>query len=41
MVDERGPTTVVVYGDRVGFMVNVRFAGARPGRDFLRRGPKG
>jgi len=35
MIDERGPTTIVVYRDRVGFMVKVRFGGATPKRDHL------
>lgn len=33
--EERGERRMVVYRDRVGFMVKVRFAGARPGRDHL------
>jgi hypothetical protein len=35
MVDERGPTTTIVYRDRVAFMVKVRFAGVTPRRDGL------
>jgi len=35
MVDERGPTTMIVYRDRVGFMVRVRFCGAIPKRDHI------
>jgi hypothetical protein len=35
MVGERGETRMVVYRDRVAFMVKVRFAGATPGRDHL------
>jgi hypothetical protein len=35
MVDERGPTTMIVYHDRVGFMVKVRFCGATPKRDHI------
>lgn len=35
MIDERGPTTMVVYRDRVAFMVKVRFAGTMPKRDHL------
>jgi hypothetical protein len=35
MVDERGPTTMIVYRDRVGFMVKVRFGGASPKREHL------
>jgi hypothetical protein len=38
MVDERGPTTMIVYRDRVGFMVKVRFGGATPRRDHLELG---
>jgi hypothetical protein len=38
MVDERGPTTMVVYRDRVAFMVKVRFGGATPKRDHLELG---
>jgi hypothetical protein len=38
MVDERGPTTMIVYHNRVGFMVKVRFAGATPKRDHLELG---
>jgi hypothetical protein len=38
MVDERGPTTMVVYRDRVGFMVKVRFGGATPRREHLEVG---
>jgi hypothetical protein len=38
MVDERGPTTMIVYRDRVGFMVKVRFGGATPRRDHLEIG---
>jgi hypothetical protein len=34
-LDERGPTTIVVYRDRVAFMVKVRFTGAVPKRDHL------
>ena len=35
MVDERGPTTMITYRDRVGFMVKVRFCGATPKRDHI------
>jgi hypothetical protein len=35
LLAERGPTTMIVYRDRVAFMVKVRFAGARPKRDRL------
>jgi hypothetical protein len=35
MVEARGETRMVVYRDRVAFMVKVRFAGATPGRDHL------
>jgi hypothetical protein len=35
MVDERGPTTMIVYRDRVGFMVRVRFCGAIPKRNHI------
>jgi hypothetical protein len=35
IVDERGPTTMIAYRDRVGFMVKVRFAGCTPKRDHL------
>ncbi len=35
MVDDRGPTTMIVYRDRVGFMVKVRFGGATPKRDHI------
>ena len=35
MVDERGPTTMIVYRDRVGFMVKVRFGGTTPKRDHI------
>ncbi|MGH9146654.1 MAG: hypothetical protein ACRD1Q_08095, partial [Vicinamibacterales bacterium] len=38
MLDERGPTTMIVYRDRIGFMVKVRFAGATPKRDYLELG---
>jgi hypothetical protein len=38
MIDERGPTMSIVYRDRVGFMVKVRFAGATPKRDHLELG---
>lgn len=38
MLDERGPTTMIVYRDRVGFMVKVRCAGATPKRDRLELG---
>jgi hypothetical protein len=38
LVDERGPTTMVVYRDRVAFMEKVRFAGASPKRDHLELG---
>ena len=38
IVDERGPTTMVVYRDRVAFMVRVRFGGAAPKRDHLELG---
>jgi hypothetical protein len=38
MLDERGPTTMIVYRDRVAFMVKVRFAGAAPKRDCLELG---
>jgi hypothetical protein len=38
MVDARGPTTMVVYRDHVGFMVKVRFGGAAPKRDHLEVG---
>jgi len=38
MVHERGPTTMIVYHDRVGFMVKVRFAGATPKRDHIELG---
>jgi Domain of unknown function (DUF1905)/Domain of unknown function (DUF5655)/Bacteriocin-protection, YdeI or OmpD-Associated len=38
MLDERGPTTMIVYRDRVGFMVKVRFAGATPKQDYLELG---
>jgi hypothetical protein len=38
MIDERGPTTMIVYRDRVAFMVEVRFAGATPKRDHLEIG---
>jgi hypothetical protein len=38
MADERGPTTMIVYRDHVGFMVKVRFAGATPRRDWLELG---
>jgi hypothetical protein len=38
LLDERGPTTMIVYRDRVGFMVKVRFAGAIPKRDHLEIG---
>lgn len=35
LVDERGPTTMIVYRDRVGFMVKVRFGGVTPKRDHI------
>jgi hypothetical protein len=35
MLDERGPSTMIVYRDRVAFMVKVRFCGASPRRDHL------
>jgi hypothetical protein len=35
LIDERGPTTTIVYRDRVGFMVKVRFAGVTPRRDHI------
>jgi hypothetical protein len=35
LVDEQGPTTMIVYRDRVAFMVKVRFGGATPKRDCL------
>jgi hypothetical protein len=38
MVEARGPTTMIVYRDRVGFMVKVRFGGATPRRDHLQLG---
>jgi hypothetical protein len=38
MVGERGPTTMIVYRDRVAFMVKVRFGGAVPKRDHLELG---
>jgi hypothetical protein len=38
MIDERGPTTTVVYRDRVAFMVKVRFAGLVPRRDHVQLG---
>jgi hypothetical protein len=38
MVDERGPATMVVYRDRVAFIVKVRFGGASPKRDHLELG---
>jgi hypothetical protein len=38
LLDERGPTTMVVYRDRVAFMVKVRFAGVTPKRDSIELG---
>jgi hypothetical protein len=38
MVGERGPTTIIVYRDRVSFMVKVRFAGITPKRDHVELG---
>jgi hypothetical protein len=38
MVDARGPTTTIVYRDRVAFMVKVRFAGLTPRRDHVELG---
>jgi hypothetical protein len=38
MLDERGPTTMIVYRDRVAFMVKVRFAGVTPRRDHVELG---
>jgi hypothetical protein len=38
MVRERGRTRMIVYRDRVGFMVKVRFCGATPKRDHLELG---
>jgi len=35
MVEACGPVTLVPYHDRVGFMVDVRFAQATPGRSWL------
>jgi hypothetical protein len=35
MVDERGPNTMIVYRNRVGFMVKVRFCGIVPKRDHV------
>src|SRR5262249_31052949 len=35
MVDERGPTTMIVYRDRMVFMVRVHFCGAIPKRDHI------
>lgn len=35
MIDQCGPTTMVVYRDRVAFMVKVRFGGATPKRDHI------
>lgn len=35
MVEACGPVTLVPYRDRVGFMVDVRFAQATPGRSWL------
>jgi len=35
MVDERGPTTMIVDRDRVAFMVKVRFCGVMPKRDHI------
>lgn len=35
MVERRGPTRLIVYRDRVGFMVKVRFAGVTPKRDHI------
>jgi hypothetical protein len=38
MLDERGPTTMIAYRNRVGFMVKVRFGSATPKRDHLELG---
>jgi hypothetical protein len=38
LVHERGPTTMIVYRDRVAFMVKVRFGGATPKRNHLELG---
>jgi hypothetical protein len=38
MIEERGPATMIVYRDRIGFMVKVRFCGASPKRDHLEIG---
>ncbi len=38
LVDERGPTRMVVYRDRVAFMQKVRFAGVAPKRDHVELG---
>jgi hypothetical protein len=38
LVDARGPTTMVVYRDRVAFMVKARFEGATPKRNHLELG---
>jgi hypothetical protein len=35
MVDVRGPTTMIVYRDHVGFMVKVRFCGVTPKQDHI------
>jgi hypothetical protein len=35
LMDARGPTIMIVYRDRVTFMVKVRFCGASPRRDHL------
>jgi hypothetical protein len=38
LVDERGPNTMIVYRDHVGFMVKVRFCGLTPKRDHVELG---
>jgi hypothetical protein len=38
MVEACGPVKVLPYRDKVGFMVRVRFAGARPRRRWLEIG---
>jgi hypothetical protein len=38
IVDELGPTTMIVYRDRVAFMDRVRFAGVVPRRDHVELG---
>lgn len=38
MVEARGPTIMIVYRDRVGFMVKVRCCGAVPRKDHLEIG---